>query len=163
MPKIEAAAKLAGYKREDFSLCLGCKICGSVCTINDLSLAANPQTLLLSLFLEKELTGNDPVLLYCTNCYNCTAACPWHIRIPEIVRAVKAEIGLETRFERAFKSSIGVWGRVYEPYVFLKALPFLVRGGYLAHVTRWKEYMNLHLPHRVKNRDQAQSKKRKDR
>ncbi len=57
MPKIDAIAELAGYKREDFSVCLGCKICGSVCTINDLSVPANPQALLLSLFLQKELAA----------------------------------------------------------------------------------------------------------
>ena len=57
---------------------------------------------------------------------------------------------VEAAAERAFKSSIGVWGRVYEPYVFLKSLPFLLREGYLAYVPRWKEYMNFHLPHKVK-------------
>jgi len=166
MTNISAIAELAGYRKEDFAVCLGCKICGSVCTINDLSVAANPQALLLSLFLQRELTPDDPVLLYCTNCYNCTGACPWHIRIPEIIRAVKGEMGLETPFEKAFKSSIKVWGRVYEPYVFLKALPFLLRGGYLTYVTRWKEYMNFHLPHKVKNMGHAQTKdsqNRKDR
>ena len=163
MPKIEAIAKLAGYRREDFSVCLGCKICGSVCTINDLSVPANPQALLLALFLQKELAHDDPVLRYCTNCYNCMSACPWHIRIPEIVRAVKGEMGLETPFERAFKSSIGVWGRVYEPYVFLKSLPFLLREGYLAYVPRWKEYMNFHLPHKVKIEGRTQAKGRADR
>ena len=63
MPKIDAIAKLAGYKREDFSVCLGCKICGSVCTINDLSVPANPQALLLAP-LSAEGTGrhDDPVL-----------------------------------------------------------------------------------------------------
>jgi Fe-S oxidoreductase len=163
MTKSESIAELDGYWREDLAVCLGCKICGSVCTINDLSVAANPQALLLSLFLQQGLTPDDPVLRYCTNCYNCTSACPWRIRIPEIVRAVKAEMNLETPFEKAFKSSIKVWGRVYEPYVFLKALPFLVRGGYLAYMTRWKEYMNFHLPHKVKNMSLVQPKDRKER
>jgi Fe-S oxidoreductase len=163
MPKIDVIAELAGYKREDFSVCLGCKICGSVCTINDLSVPANPQALLLALFLQKEVAHDDPVLAYCTNCYNCVSACPWRIRIPEIVRAVKGEMGLETPFEKAFKSSIGVWGRVYEPYVFLKSLPFLLREGYLAYVIRWKEYMNFHLPHKVKDMGRRQRKDRKER
>ena len=161
MPKIESIAQLAGYKREDFAVCLGCKICGSVCTINDLSVPANPQALLLDLFLQKELAHDDPVLRYCTNCYNCMSACPWHIRIPEVVRAMRKEMALETPFEKAFKSSIGIWGRVYEPYVFLKALPFLLRGGYLAYVTRWKEYVNIHLPHKVKMVTRSQTKVRK--
>ncbi len=163
MQNISAMAELAGYRREDFSVCLGCKICGSVCTINDLSVPANPQALLLSLFLEKEVAADDPVLRYCTNCYNCTSACPWRIRIPEIVRAVKASMGLETPFEKAFKSSISIWGRVYEPYVFLKSLPFLLREGYLAYVTRWKEYMNLHLPHKVKIEVRTRGEGRLDR
>ena len=163
MPKIDAIAELAGYKREDFSVCLGCKICGSVCTINDLSVAANPQALLLSLFLQKELTADDPVLRYCTNCYNCMSACPWHIRIPEVIRAVKGEMGLETPFEKAFKSSIGIWGRVYEPYVFLKALPFILREGYLAYLPRWKGYMGFHLPHKVKIESHTHTKGRQDR
>jgi heterodisulfide reductase subunit C len=158
MADIESIAELAGYKREDFSVCLGCKICGSVCTINDLSVAANPQALLFNLFMQRELAADDPVLRYCTNCYNCTQACPWHIRIPEIVRAVKEEMGLETSFEKAFKSSIVIWGRVYEPYVFLKSLSFLVRGGYLTYLMRWKEYINFHLPHKVKVMSRIQTK-----
>jgi len=158
MPKIDVIAKLAGYKREDFSVCLGCKICGSVCTINDLSVSANPQALLLSLFLQKEVEHDDPVLAYCTNCYNCMSACPWHIRIPEVVRAMRKEMTLETPFEKAFRSSIGIWGRVYEPYVFLRSLPFLLRAGYLAYVTRWKEYINFHLPHKVKIEGRTQTK-----
>jgi heterodisulfide reductase subunit C len=163
MADIESTAELAGYRKEDFSVCLGCKICGSVCTINDLSVAANPQALLLSLFMQKELTRDDPVLRYCTNCYNCMNACPWRIRIPEIVRAVKGQLGLETPFEKAFKSSISVWGRVYEPYVFLKSIPFLLRGGYLAYVTRWTEYINFHLPHKVKIMEHAQTKDKRGR
>jgi hypothetical protein len=76
---------------------------------------------------------------------------------------MRKELALETPFERAFKSSIGVWGRVYEPYVFLKSLPFLLREGYLAYVPRWKEYMNLHLPHKVKIEGRTQAKGRADR
>jgi len=43
-------------------------------------------------------------------------------------------------------------GRVYEPYVFLRAVPFLVKGDYLRHMTKWVEYMAFHLPHRVRRR-----------
>jgi heterodisulfide reductase subunit C len=150
MPKIEALAELAGYRREDFSVCLGCKICGSVCTINDLSVTANPQELLMKVFLQKELKGDDPVIANCTNCYNCTEACPWKIRIPEVVRALRRELALESPFEKAFKASVTLLGRVYEPYVLLRALPFLIKEGYLAYVTRWTEYITFHLPHRVK-------------
>ncbi len=160
--KIDAIAELAGYKKEDFSVCLGCKICGSVCTINDLSVPANPQALLMNVFMQHELRSDDAVLRYCTNCYNCTSSCPWHIRIPEIVRAIKGEMGLETSFEKAFKSSVSIWGRVYEPYVFLKALSFIIRGGYLAYMSRWKDYMNFHLPHKVKNVRTLTSKLSKD-
>jgi heterodisulfide reductase subunit C len=159
MPKIEAVAALAGYRREDFSVCLGCKICGSVCTINDLSVTANPQELLMKVFLQKELVPDDPVIANCTNCYNCTEACPWKIRIPEVVRALRKELALESPFEKAFKESVAMLGRVYEPYVLLRALPFLIKEGYLAYVTRWTEYISVHLPHKVKETGLSQESK----
>ena len=149
MPKIESIAELAGYRREDFSVCLGCKICGSVCTINDLSLDANPQELLLKLFLRQDIAPSDNLLRYCTNCYNCTSACPWGIRIPDVIRALRDEMDLATTFEKAFKGSVGLWGRVYEPFVFLKAFPFLVKEGYLKYMLKWTEYINFHLPHKA--------------
>ena len=90
------------------------------------------------------------LLKNCTNCYNCTEACPWKIRIPEVVRALRRELALESPFEKAFKASVALLGRVYEPYVLLRALPFLVKEGYLAYVTRWTEYITFHLPHKVK-------------
>jgi heterodisulfide reductase subunit C len=163
MPKIEAIAPLAGYRREDFSVCLGCKICGSVCTINDLSLNANPQELLLKLFLQQDVTPESNLLRYCTNCYNCTDACPWGIRIPEVIRALRDEMNLATTFENAFKSSVRRWGRVYEPFVFLKAFPFLVRQGYLKYMVKWTEYINFHLPHRVKKEIHPETKEGKSR
>jgi heterodisulfide reductase subunit C len=149
MPKIESIAELAGYRREDFSVCLGCKICGSVCTINDLSLDANPQELLLKLFLRQDIAPSDNLLRYCTNCYNCTSSCPWGIRIPDVIRALRDEMDLATTFEKAFKGSVRRWGRVYEPFVFLKAFPFLLKEGYLKYMLRWTEYVNFHLPHKA--------------
>lgn len=150
MSKIEAVAVLAGYAKEDFSVCLGCKICASVCTINDLSVTANPQELLMKIFLQKELASDDPVIAHCTNCYNCTEACPWKIRIPEVVRALRKELSIESPFEKAFKASIRLLGRVYEPYVLLRAMPFLIKEGYLAYLPRWTGYITFHLPHKVK-------------
>jgi len=163
MPKIEPIAELAGYRREDFSVCLGCKICGSVCTINDLSRDANPQELLLNLFLHQDISSESNLLRFCTNCYNCANACPWKIRIPEVIRALREEMNLATTFEKAFKSSVRRWGRVYEPFVFLKAFPFLVREGYLKYMIRWTEYINFHLPHRVKKETLPEAKVRRSR
>jgi heterodisulfide reductase subunit C len=142
----------ADYHREDFSVCLGCKICASVCTVNDLGISANPQDILNRLFLGQEVGRDDPVVRNCTSCYRCTDACPWRIRIPEVVRALREEHGLASSFERAFKGSVRIWGRVYEPYVLLMAVPFLLKGGYakLSYMTKWMEYMSVHLPHKVK-------------
>ena len=53
-------------------------------------------------------------------------------------------------FERAFKGSVKIWGRVYEPYVFLMSVPFLLKEGYVKHMMKWTEYMSIHLPHKVK-------------
>ncbi len=156
--RIEAIAELAGYRREDFSVCLGCKICGSVCTINDLTLEATPQALLQKLFLQQDVSAEDNLLCYCTNCCNCSNACPWHIRIPEIIRALREEMHLATTFEKAFKGSVRIWGRVYEPYVFLKALPFIIREGYVKYMLKWTEYINFHLPHRVKKENLSGAK-----
>lgn len=141
---------LAGYRREDFAVCLGCKICASVCTVNDLGIPMNPQELLQSLFLNKEIVSDHSLVRYCTNCYRCTSACPWQIRIPEVVRALRESLSVVSPFEKAFKGSIGIWGRVYEPYVFLRAVPFLLKGGYIKYMAKWTEYISIHLPHKVK-------------
>lgn len=142
--------ELTGYSREDFSVCLGCKICASVCTANDLELNVNPQDILLSLFMGHGSYRGHPLLKYCTNCYRCTNACPWGIRIPEVIRAVRESLGMETLFERVFKDSIRIWGRVYEPYIFLKTGLFLAKEGYLRYMPKWTEYMSFHLPKKVK-------------
>lgn len=154
----EKILKLAGHKREDISVCLGCKICASVCTVNDLELNVNPQALLSDLFLGREITSNHSLVRYCTSCYRCSQACPWQIRIPEIIRAIKESLGVEARFEKAFKKCIDIWGRVYEPFVILMAAPDLVRGGYLKYLPKWMEYAGFHLPHRVKHFDSKEGR-----
>jgi heterodisulfide reductase subunit C len=141
---------LTYYQLQDFSVCLGCKICASVCTVNDLAENTNPQEILQKLFLGNNIPDDDPLVRYCTGCYRCTGACPWDIRIPEVIRALREELATESPFERAFKKSVSIWGRVYEPYVLLKTLPFLLKGGYVKHMARWMEYVCLHLPHKVK-------------
>ncbi|HOT41810.1 MAG TPA: (Fe-S)-binding protein [Syntrophorhabdaceae bacterium] len=146
----ERVFELTGYRREDFSVCLGCKICASVCTVNDLAINVNPQDILLSLFMGKAVDKAHPLFRYCTNCYQCTNACPWGIRIPEVIRAVRESLGMETLFERVFKGSVGIWGRVYEPYIFLKTGLFLAREGYLRYMPKWTGYMSFHLPKKVK-------------
>lgn len=140
-----------GYGREDFSVCLGCKICASVCTANDLGLEVNPQELLVRLFMGEEIGSDHSLLGHCTNCYRCTYACPWGIRIPEVIRALRESLGLESTFEKAFKGSLKIWGRVYEPYVFFKAGRFLMKEGYLSYLPKWIEYVSFHLPHKVKD------------
>ncbi len=141
---------LAGYRRQDFSICLGCKICASVCTVNDLEINMNPQELLTRLFLEQDVEKDHALVRYCTNCYRCTNACPWRIRIPEVVRALRESLSVESPFEKAFKGSVKIWGRVYEPYVFLKSAVFMLKEGYLKYMPKWTEYMSFHLPHKVK-------------
>jgi heterodisulfide reductase subunit C len=153
MQQTERVFQLADYRREDFSVCLGCKICASVCTINDLGVSANPQDLLVKLFLGQDVEENNPIVRNCMSCYRCTDACPWRIRIPEVVRAFREELSMAGAFEKAFKSSVSIWGRVYEPYVILKAVPFLLKEGYVKHGHKWMGYMGLHmlhLPHKVK-------------
>jgi heterodisulfide reductase subunit C len=141
-----------GYRREDFSVCLGCKICASVCTANDLSLNVNPQDILISLLMGEEVSADHGLVRYCTNCYRCTHACPWAIRIPEVIRAIRESLGMESTFEKAFKGSLKIWGRVYEPYIFLRAGMFLVKEGYLKYMPKWTGYMSVHLPHKAKIR-----------
>lgn len=150
MPRIDTIASLAGYQRQDFSACLGCKICASVCTVNDLGIDSNPQDLLIRLFLNQDVEKDHSLVRYCTGCYRCTDVCPWKIRIPEVVRALKETLGVEGLFEKAFKQSISIWGRVYEPYVVLRAMPVLLKGGYVKHLVRWMEYAGFHFPHKVK-------------
>jgi heterodisulfide reductase subunit C len=149
---VDTIIALAGHKKEALSVCMGCRICASVCTVNDLgSVTANPQELLVRLFLGEEIK-DIPLIRYCTSCYRCTDACPWKIRIPEIVRALRESLGIASPFEKAFKGSLKIWGRVYEPYVFLMSVPFLIKEGYLIHMVKWTEYMSVHLPHKVKGR-----------
>lgn len=146
----EIVFRYTGYRREDFSVCLGCKICASVCTANDLSLNVNPQGILLSLFMGEKISPDHSLVRYCTNCYRCSDACPWGIRIPEVIRAIRENLGIESTFEKAFKGSLKIWGRVYEPYIFMKAGMFLAKEGYLKHMLKWTEYIGFHLPHKVK-------------
>jgi heterodisulfide reductase subunit C len=150
MQKIDTIIALAGHKKEDLAVCLGCKVCASVCTVNDLGMDANPQDLLIRLFLGEDIDKDHPLVRLCTGCYRCTDACPWKIRIPEITRALKEHLHVENAFEKAFKQSVSLWGRVYEPYVVLMAAPVLLKGGYLKHLPRWMEYAGFHLPHKVK-------------
>lgn len=150
MRQTDRALELTGYQKQDFSVCLGCKICASVCTVNDLSVSTNPQEMLQKLFLGKDVAADDPLVRFCTGCYRCTGACPWEIKIPEVIRALREVLSTESPFEKAFKGSVAIWGRVYEPYVLVRAIPFLLKGGYVKHATRWMEYMGIHLPHKVK-------------
>jgi heterodisulfide reductase subunit C len=150
MQQDTAVFRLTGYSREDFSVCLGCKICASVCTVNDLEQNVNPQELLMKLSVGEQIGKDDPLVRYCTSCYRCTAACPWQIRIPEVVRALKETLGMEALFEKAFKKSLNIWGRVYEPFVIIMAAPDLLKGGYIKYMTKWMEYAGFHLPHKVK-------------
>ena len=150
IPNSERVFTLTGYRRQDFSVCLGCKICASMCTVNDLGISMNPQELLQDLFLGKEIAPDHTLVRFCTGCYRCTHSCPWNIRIPEVVRALREVLAVGSPFEKAFKGSMDIWGRVYEPYVLLKAIPFLLTQGYMKHMTRWIEYMGIHLPHKVK-------------
>jgi len=150
MPKTDHAIQLTDYERQDFSVCLGCKICASVCSVNDVAGNTNPQEMLQRLFLGKDISADEPLVRSCTGCYRCTGACPWEIRIPDVIRALRHELKMESPFEKAFKGSVSLFGRVYEPYVLLRAVPFLLKGGYMQHMTRWMEYMGFHLPHKVK-------------
>lgn len=152
MPPIDRITALTGYNKGDFSVCLGCKICASVCTVNDLELSTNPQELLLSLFMGRDIGKDHPLVRYCTSCYRCAHACPWGIRIPEVVRALRETLGLESPFEKAFKDSLRIWGRVYEPYVILRTIPFLIKEGYVKYLPRWTDYIGFHLPHNVKGK-----------
>lgn len=146
----EIVFKYTGYRKEDFSVCLGCKICASVCTVNDLEQNVNPQELLIKLSVGDKIEKDDPLVRLCTSCYRCTSACPWQIRIPEVVRALKEILGMEALFEKAFKKSLNIWGRVYEPFVVIMSAPDLLKGGYIKHISKWMEYAGFHLPHKVK-------------
>jgi heterodisulfide reductase subunit C len=150
MEQAAAVFRLTGYKRGDFSVCLGCRICASVCTVNDLEQNVNPQELLMKLSVGDTVGKDDPLVRYCTSCYRCASACPWQIRIPEVVRALKETLGMEALFEKAFKKSLNIWGRVYEPFVVIMAAPDLLKGGYIKHISKWMEYAGFHLPHKVK-------------
>jgi hypothetical protein len=67
-----------------------------------------------------------------------------------VVRAVKESLGIEASFEKGFKKSIDIWGRVYEPFVVFMAAIDLLKGGYIKFMPRWMEYAGFHLPHKVK-------------
>jgi len=68
-----------------------------------------------------------------------------------VIRAIRESIGMESTFEKAFKGSLKIWGRVYEPYIFLRVGTLLVKEGYLKYMPKWTEYMSFHLPHKVKS------------
>ncbi|MBN2401309.1 MAG: (Fe-S)-binding protein [Spirochaetes bacterium] len=155
MQQTDYIIELAGHKKEDLSVCLGCRICASVCTVNDLEINANPQELLMNLFLGLNVDKDDPLVRFCTNCYRCTSACPWQIRIPDIVRGLRENLSTGSVFEHAIIESINIWGRMYEPYVFLRASLFVLKDGWARHMFRMMEYVinivrSIHVPHKVK-------------
>jgi len=141
----EKIFEYTGYRREDFSVCLGCRICASVCSLNDVGANVNPQDILLSIFLRK-MVDDHPLIRLCTSCYKCTDSCPWGIRIPEVIRAIREISKKEENFGKALRSSIELFGRVYEPYVVFRIMPYLLKNGYWKFFPRWTEYMSFHLP-----------------
>jgi heterodisulfide reductase subunit C len=155
MLKIDSIIELAGYKKSDLSVCVGCKTCASVCSVNDLGIDMNPQELIVKLFLGQEIGKDHALLNYCTNCYRCTSACPWKIRIPEVVKALRESLDMEGLFEKAFKRSVNLWGRVYEPFVLMMSVPIILKQGYLRYLPKWLEYASVHLPHKVKRLDHS--------
>ena len=155
MQTIDQIIELAGHRREDLSVCMGCKICASVCTVNDLEVNTNPQELLIRLFLGRDIEKDDPLIRFCTNCYRCTSACPWRIRIPDLIRGLREHFDAGSAFESAIIESINIWGRMYEPYVFLRASLFVIKQGWLKHILRMMGYVknmavSFHLPGKVK-------------
>ncbi len=159
MQTTDKIMEMAGHRREDFSVCMGCKVCASVCTVNDLAIDMNPQEFLLKLFMGEEIKTDHPLVRYCTSCYRCASACPWQIRIPEVVRAVKESLGVEARFEKAFKKSLDIWGRVYEPFVVIMSASDLLKGGYIKYMPKWMEYAGFHFPHKVKRLSKSNTSK----
>lgn len=83
-------------------------------------------------------------------CYRCTEECPWGIRVPEVLRALRTLLGVESAFGKAFRCSVDRFGRVYEPYLLVKILPFLLREGYAKFFGRWMRCIGLSLPKKVK-------------
>lgn len=141
---------LTGFRKEDFYVCLGCKICASVCTLNDLGFAVNPQEVLISVLMG--VKKDHPLLRLCTGCMKCLDACPWRIRVPELIRALREIYGIREDFSYAMRRSIELFGRVYEPYVFLRVLPHLLKKGYLRFLPRWFKYMHLSVPEFLKDK-----------
>ena len=67
-----------------------------------------------------------------------------------ISNAKEESLGMEARFEKAFKMSLNIWGRVYEPFVVMMSAPDLLKGGYVKYLPKWMEYAGFHFPHKVK-------------
>ncbi|RLB03990.1 MAG: hypothetical protein DRG50_09500 [Deltaproteobacteria bacterium] len=152
MPKIEDVAHLAGCREEDLYVCLGCKICSSVCILNDIGIKADPRSFIVSLLLGRDEVCKDPLLKYCTGCYMCTFFCPWEIRVPELVRAAREKILGPHPFDRAFESSLKLLGRAYELYMIFKLLPHLCQGGYMRLLPKFFALFHLRSPKKIKDR-----------
>lgn len=150
MPLIDEILDLAGYRREDLYVCLGCKICSSICVLNEIGIEANPRNFIINLIMEKEELEGDPLLKYCTGCYACTFFCPWEIKVPDVVRAARAAFLPSHPFERAFSSSLELFGRVYEPYLLFRLLPYFFRKGYLRLLVKGLPSFRPSLPKKVK-------------
>ncbi len=149
MPKTDRAIELTDYERQDFSVCLGCKICASVCTVNDLDLSTNPQEMLQKLFLGKDVPPKTRWSVFVPAATAVPAPAPGRYGYPSGSGPAPGH-ATESPFEKAFKDPSPYGVRVYEPYVLMRAVPFLLKGGYIKHMTRWMEYMGIHLPHKVK-------------
>jgi Fe-S oxidoreductase len=100
MQKTEHALELTDYRGRTSPSAWDARSARPVCTVNDVSSGTNPQEMLQRLFMGKDVAADEPLVRFCTGCYRCTGACPWEIRIPDVVRALRHVHATESPFEK---------------------------------------------------------------
>ena len=153
--------KLEGHLakwEEEMMMCTMCGYCKNVCP-TFVSLLWDPPSsrgrVIMSYgMLEKELEPDDSVvsaLYQCTLCRDCNRRCPSKVKVPDIVRAARADLveaGLAYDAHKAFIDNIKKTGNIFADEEVMAPLregetPVFIGCQFLARPNKTKMYLKL--------------------
>lgn len=156
-PKRKLSGHLAEWENEMMT-CTMCGYCKNVCPTFVDQLWDSPSSrgrLVLSYgMLEKELEVDDSVvkaLYQCTLCRDCNRRCPSKVKVPDIVRAARADLveaGFAYEGHKAFIDNIKKTGNIFADTEVMAPLregetPVFVGCQFLARPNQTKMYLKL--------------------
>lgn len=156
-PKRKLEGNLAKWENEMMT-CTMCGYCKNVCpTFTDLLWdppSSRGRVVLSYGLLEKELEVDDSVvraLYQCTLCRDCNRRCPSKVKVPDIVRAARADLveaGFAYDSHKAFIDNIKKTGNIFADTEVMAPLqegevPVFVGCQFLARPNQTKMYLKL--------------------